>query len=139
MYEFLDRSVASLSAADRFLVSAMRAWVSEARSGRCHCSGLVYAFRYHRMEVALADFGTFMTALDSAAIGHLRFGSLDSVRLTDDEARILALFDVARAGPVDRLRRVSASLVNDDAVPRLVQAVDFVALAMADLDTGRSA
>jgi hypothetical protein len=113
--------------------------VNAARSGRCLCSALSYAFRHHGLEYALADFSTVMAALDSAAIGHLRFGSLDLERLTDDEARILALFGTARAGSLGQLRRASASLVREDAVTGLAEAVDFVVLAMADMNTGRSA
>ncbi|WP_443970259.1 hypothetical protein [Sphingobium sp. CR28] len=140
MYTYLDRPLGALTAKERFLLASMRAWVGAARGGGCLCEALVHAFRHNGMGPALDDFCLIMATLDSAAIGHLRFGSLDLARVTDDEARILALFEVARAGPLDRLRRVSAGLVQEDAVASLAQAVDFVAIAMADTDTdtGRS-
>ena len=135
MYAYLDRPLGTLKSKERFVLASMRAWVGATRGGRCLCQALTHAFRHNGMAAALDDFCVIMTTLDSAAIGHLRFGSLDLARVTDDEARILALFDVARAGPLDRLRRVSAGLVQEDAVASLAQAVDFVAIAMADTDT----
>ncbi len=135
MYAYLDRPLGALSPKERFLIASMRAWVVSARRGSCLCEALTYAFSHNGMGVAFDDFCLIMGTLDSAAIGHLRFGSLDLARVTDDEARILALFEVARAGPLDRLRRVSAGLVQEDAVSSLAQAVDFVAIAMADTDT----
>ena len=139
MYRYVDRAIGQLTAHERFLLASVRAWVAAARHRHCICAALEHGFRRHGAACALDDFTRAMAVLDSEAIAPLRFGSLDFARVTDDEARILALFDVARAGPMDRLRRVSANLVDDAAAPRLARAVDVVARAMTDVNTGRPA
>ncbi len=139
MYRYLDRAIGQLAARERFLLASVRAWVAAARDGRCICSALHHGFRHHGAADALRHFSLAMAALDSEAIAPLRFGSLDFGLVTDDEARILALFDVARAGSMDRLHRVSANLVDDTATLRLAKAVDVVARAMHDVNTGRPA
>lgn len=135
----MDRAIGQLAAPERFLLASVRAWIAAARERHCICEALRHGFRHHGAIGALRDFTHAMAVLESEAIGPLRFGSLDFARVTDDEARILALFDVARAGPMDRLRRVSANLVGDAAAPRLARAIDVVARAMADANTGRPA
>lgn len=139
MYRYLDRAIGQLTAHERFLLASIRAWVAAAREGHCICAALQHGFRHHGAAGALGGFSCAMAVLDSEAIAPLRFGSLDFARVTDDEARILALFDVARAGSSDRLRRVSANLVDDAAAPRLARAIDVVARAMTDVNTGRPA
>ena len=109
----------------------MRTWVGAARAGRCCCHALHGGFTQRGIAEALPDFNMLMATLDQDGFGHIRFGAAGSARVTDDEARMLALFKVAREGPIARLKRVAAGLVVEDAVARLAQSADFVATAMA--------
>ncbi len=135
MYRYLDRPVASLGSQEQFLLLAMRTWVGAARAGRCTCHGLQAGFRQRGIAGAMPDLGILMMTLDRDAMGQLKFGACGCATTTADEARLLALFAVAREGPLARLKRVAATFVNDDAVSRLAQAADFVATALATSDT----
>ena len=131
MYRYLDRAIRRLGEPEQFLLIAMRTWVGAARAGRCCCQALQAGFARRGIAEALPDFNMMMVTLDQDGFGHIRFGAAGSARVTDDEARMLALFEVAREGPIARLKRVAAGLVAEDAVGILAQATDFVATAMA--------
>jgi hypothetical protein len=131
MYRYLDRAVRRLDGPEQFLLVAMRTWVGAARAGRCCCHALHTGFAGRGITEALPDFNMMMATLDQDGFGHIRFGAAGSARVTDDEARMLALFEVAQEGPIARLKRVAAGLVVEDAVARLAQSADFVATAMA--------
>ena len=131
MYRYLDRAIRRLGEPEQFLLIAMRTWVGAARAGRCCCQALHAGFARRGIAEALPDFNMMMVTLDQDGFGHIRFGAAGSARVTDDEARMLALFEVAREGPIARLKRVAAGLVAEDAVGILAQATDFVATAMA--------
>jgi len=131
MYRYLDRAIRRLGEPEQFLLIAMRTWVGAARAGRCCCQALQAGFARRGIAEALPDFNMLMATLDQDGFGHIRFGAAGSARVTDDEARMLALFEVAREGPIARLKRVAAGLVAEDAVGTLAQATDFVATAMA--------
>lgn len=137
MYRYLDRAIRRLDEPEQFLLVAMRTWVGAARAGRCCCHALHAGFARRGIAEALPDFNMMMATLDQDGFGQIRFGAAGSARVTDDEARMLALFEVAQQGPIARLKRVAAGLVVEDAVARLAQAADFVATAMAsDTATG---
>lgn len=131
MYRYLDRPVPSLDDRERFLLGAMRSWVSAVRTGRCDCQQMQRAFQARGIPDAISDFGMLMATLNREGLDKLHFGSPCAAIVTSDEARLLALFDVADAGPLLRLKRVAATLVVDDAVARLAQAADYVAMALA--------
>lgn len=131
MYRYLDRTIATLEEQDRFLVAAMRNWVGAVQTGRCDCRQLQHAFRTRGMEDALQDFGILMATLNHEGVGRLHFGTRCEARVTDDEARLLSLFAVAQAGPLTRLKHVAATLVAEQAIARLAQAVDYVSTALA--------
>ena len=134
MYRYLDQDTTRLDEPHKFVVAAMRRWVEAARAGRCACASLRPAFARQDATSAMGDFGIAMSTLDREGLAPLRFGGRATSRVTDDEARLLALFEAARAGtsPV-RLRRIAATLVADAAADRLAMAMQFVA---AHLDSG---
>ncbi len=134
MYRYLDRPVVSLENQEQFLLLAMRTWVGAARAGRCPCHNLQAGFRQRGVAGAMPDFGILMMTLDRDAMGQLKFGACGCATTTTDEARLLALFAIAQEGPLTRLKRVAATFVDEDAVSRLAQAVDFVATALATSD-----
>ena len=133
MYEFLDRRLNDLSGPHGFILSAMRLWVRVAREGQCGCRALTQGFVRAGVPEALPDFGMAMMTLDHDAMEHLRFGGPASrCPVTDDEARLLALFDAALAGVPARVRRLAAALVSADAVARLTTSIELVALRLSD-------
>ncbi|MFA6113723.1 MAG: hypothetical protein WC729_07010 [Sphingomonas sp.] len=139
MYRYLDRAIRRLDEPEQFLLVVMRTWVGAARAGRCCCHALHAGFAGRGIAEALPDFNMMMVTLDQDGFGHIRFGAAGSARVTDDEARMLALFAVAREGPIARLKRVAAGLVVEGAVARLAQSADFVATALgAGTTTGNA-
>lgn len=126
MYRFLDRPMAELDEPDRFLVAAFRIWTDAARGGRCPCAALLRGFATRGVMAALGDFSIAMAALDQQALTWLRFGRIGAPDTSEDEARVLALFAAARCGAAERVRRIAATLVADDAAATLAIAAEWV-------------
>lgn len=132
MYAYLDRPVRSLSDSDIFLLSAMRGWVTAARAGRCVCQALSGGFRQRGVSEALEDFVTAMALVDRAGRSQLRLAPVIWPKVTDDEAHLLSLFALGRGRDAVRFAALAATLVEDDAVPRLMTAVDVVGMTLED-------
>ena len=131
MYAYLDRHVRDLDERDLFVLSAMRGWVAAARGGRCVCHALSRGFEARAVPEVLGDFVSAMATLDHNALARLRFAPVAWPKVTDDEARLLALFALDRDGEPERLPSVAAGLVADDAVAPLLGAIDAVGHALA--------
>lgn len=128
MYRFLDRHVADLDPSHRFLLTAMRLWTNVAANPEA----VARTFSAAGATETLCDFGIAMTTLERDSSWMLRLAPAGHGRVQEDEARLLALFDAGLAGrPVD-VRRLAASLVSDDAAPRLATAVELIALRITD-------
>lgn len=132
MYAYLDRSVETLDDRAGFLLAVMRMWVHRARAGRCPCAALTPAFKRNGGEPALRDFLIAMATLDRDGTGRLAFSPIDAERVSDDEARLLGMFDAALAGHFGTARRIAAGLVNDEALPRLATAVEWLATHLSN-------
>lgn len=130
MYRFLDRPAACLPEAYRFLLDAMRRWTQAARGGRCPCRALLQGFVRRGVPDALGDFGIVMATLDADAPAVLRFGLPGATVVTDDEARLLALFAGALEGAAG-LTRIAAAAGGEGAAARLAIAAERVALHLA--------
>ncbi len=126
MYAFLDRQVWDIDEPHRFLLAAMRSWVGAARTGRCTCSAIADGFAARGVPLAARDFAIAMSALDRDGLGTLRFGARGCACVGEDEARILTLFDAAFAGVPERVRRIAATLVAEDAAGTLASAAEWV-------------
>lgn len=126
MYAYLDRSVDMLDDQAGFLLAVMRMWVHRVRTGRCPCAALGPAFKRNGGEPALRDFLIAMATLDRDGTGRLAFSPIQAERVSDDEARLLGMFGEALAGHFGTARRIAAGLVQDDAVPRLATAVEWL-------------
>ena len=126
MYAFLDRQVWQIEEPHRFLLAAMRNWVSAARGGRCPCAAVAEGFVQRGVPLATRDFLMAMAALDRDGLGALRFGARGCACVSEDEARILGLFEAAMAGVPDRTRRIAATLVAEDAAGTLATAAEWV-------------
>src|SRR3546814_17316622 len=68
MYAFVDRPVESLCNGGRFLLWAMRAWVSAAERGRCPPRMLHRGFAAVNAAGALPDFHIAMALLGGGAV-----------------------------------------------------------------------
>lgn len=130
MYAYLDRPVRDLAETDLFLVSAMRGWVAAARSGRCACGALRRGFEARAVADALTNFATAMALVDRHGIGMFRLAPVAGCCVTDDEARLLSLFALARGGDSASLGRAATVIVQKPAVPHLIHAVNFVGAAL---------
>lgn len=132
MYAYLDRRVDTLDEPVGFLLAAMRMWVHRARAGRCPCAALAPAFASKGGDPALRDFLITMAALDRDGTGRLAFSTVGAERVSDDEARLLGMFSAALAGKFATTRRIAAGLVQDEALPRLTTAVEWVATHLSN-------
>ena len=126
MYQFLDRQVTALAEPHRFIIVAMRAWVTAARSGACPCAALSEGFAERGVTGALRDFTIAMTTLDHHGTAVFHFGPIACRCVSDDEARLLALFDAAANGGAVQVHRIAAALVKPGATRALATAVDWV-------------
>ena len=132
MYAYLDGPVRTLPDDELFLLSAMRGWVTAARGGRCVCHALGSGFRQRGISAALHDFVTAMALVDRAGRSQLRLAPVIWPKVTDDEAHLLALFALGRGRDAARIAALAATLVEEEAVPRLMTAVDTVGMALAE-------
>lgn len=131
MYRFLDRPVEQLDEHHRFLVAALRRWTFAARQCRCACHALSGGFARRGVAAALPHFAILMATLDHEASMTLRFGDLDAPEVSDDEARLLALFASAIAGDAATALRQAEQLVETNAVQRVTTAAGMVAYHFA--------
>jgi hypothetical protein len=123
MYRFLDRRRDGLARRDLFLLGAMRAWAGAAQRGCCPLDGLTERFDAVGAADAAADFAIAMAALHCDGVVPLGFAFAGYDGITDDEARLLALFDA----PDALADRMAATLVRQDAAPHLARAAGRVA------------
>ncbi|MFT3977648.1 MAG: hypothetical protein QM688_11115 [Sphingomonas bacterium] len=131
VYAYLDRPLRSLAGNDLFLLSAMRGFVAAAHARRCVCQVLSVGFEARAIPEALPDFVTLMALLNRSGTTPLRFAPLVWPKVTDDEARVLALFALARQGDGDRLAVLLGELVREEAVAPMLGAIDAVDMALA--------
>ncbi|MEI9926924.1 MAG: hypothetical protein WDN44_03445 [Sphingomonas sp.] len=127
MYRYLDRTLSQLEPPAMFLVGAMRDWVWSVGHERCPCRALIARFAAAGLGGTAFEFGTAMAILNRGALDMLRFGPPGYARISDDEARLLALFDAQNQ---TARHRMAAVLVEEAAVARLTQAI---AAIVADL------
>ncbi|WP_419807625.1 hypothetical protein [Sphingomonas sp.] len=130
MYTYLDRRTSELAEADLFVLSAMRGWVAAARGGRCVCHALARGFEQRGVLEALMEFATAMALVDRFGRAQFRFGAIACVRVTDDEARLLSLFALGRAGDREGVAIAAAGTIAAPSVPRMLVAIDTVSTAL---------
>src|SRR3546814_14653657 len=91
MYAFVDRPVESLCNGGRFLLWAMRAWVSSAERGRCPPRMLHRGFAAVNAAGALPDFHIAMALLGGEAVETLILAPMPCLQISEDEAILLGL------------------------------------------------
>lgn len=132
MYRYLDRAVGQLDPGERLLVWSMRNWVLARSRGRCPCTALGPAFLTWGIGELLSDFNTTMLVLNGESQASLCFGAVCCREVSDDEARLLTLFDAARNGNEPMVRRLADQLVQPQAVWHLATAVERVTTLLSD-------
>ena len=130
MYRFLDRPVADLDPTHRFLLAGMRLWVAATGSARAHHAPVARAFAQAGTIDAAGDFAIAMRTLEEEDGWIWRLAVASHRDVTEDEARLLALFDAGLAGRAPLVRRLAAGLVSGDAVGQLALAVELAAMRL---------
>jgi len=121
MYDLIDRPVERLGQGSRFILWAMRAWVTGIGKGQCPTVVLSPGFARMGLLRALPDFHMAMALLNRDALEKLHFAPMAACRIGEDEALLLGLWrDVVHD------RRAAA-----EAVLNLMIDEDSVALTLA--------
>lgn len=92
MYAFIDRPVESLCNSGRFLLWAMRGWVSAAERGPCPPEALSRGFNAVHAPGVLADFHIAMALLGGEAVETLRLAPMPCLQISEGEAILLGLW-----------------------------------------------
>jgi hypothetical protein len=131
LYQFLDRSVFELAPVDQLLLSSMRQWVATIRAGRCPCSVLGPVLRGRGLVDMLPDLNMAMLLIEREALSQLRFKLPFTAEIGDDEALLLSLHALARAGAQPRVEAIIEQIVKPEARLPLSVAVARIAVAFA--------
>ncbi len=131
LYQFLDRSAAELGSVDQLLLHAMRQWVATIRAGRCPCSVLGPVLRGRGLVEMLPDLNMAMLIVERENLSQLRFKPPFSAEIGDDEALLLSLHALARAGAQQRVDALIEQIVKPEARLPLSVAVARIAVAFA--------
>ena len=100
MYAYLDQPVAALSGADRLLLDGLRSWALARALGR-DALGAISARAVPLGETGAAEsLDEAMTLLDEAGTGPLTLQRPCHDVVDDDEAVLLAIAALARAGEI---------------------------------------
>lgn len=129
MYAYIDRSALELAPADQLLLSVMRQWVACMRAGRCPCSALGPVLQGQGLAEMLPDLNMAMLLLEREGLSQLRFKPPFAAEIGDDEALLLSLHALARAGAQPRVNAVIEQIVKPEARLPLSVAVARIAFA----------
>lgn len=129
LYAYIDRSADELAPADQLLLSVMRQWVASARAGRCPCSALGPVLHNQGLGDMLPDLNMAMLLLEREGLSQLRFKPPFASEIGDDEALLLSLHALARAGAQPRVNAVIEQIVKPEARLPLSVAVARIAVA----------
>lgn len=124
MYAFVDRPVESLCNGARFLLWAMRGWVSAAERGQCPPRALQRGFAAVGALDALPDFHVGMALLAGDAVETLLLAPMPCRQVSEDEAILLGLWrDFSLEGADTSARATLALLAANDSVAPIANAM----------------
>ena len=123
MYAFVDRPVESLCNSGRFLLWAMRAWVSATERGQCPPQMLHRGFAAVKAAGALPDFHIAMALLGGEAVETLILAPMPCLQISEDEAILLGLWRDISLGGVTNARATLALLAEGDSVGPIATAM----------------
>lgn len=98
MYAYLDQPVDALDAADRLMLDGLRTWALARSLGRDTLGAVTARAPALNMTGAAESLDDAMTLLDDAGTGPLELQRPCHDRVEEDEAVLLAIADLARAG-----------------------------------------
>ena len=123
MYDLIDRPVTLLPKGSRFLLWAMRAWVTVSRKGDCPPARLASAFLRMSAIEALPHFHIAMSALNVDGKAFLEFHCLHRDQISDGEAVLLHLWSDMAARNESASITIIEMLVKEEAVLPLFSAI----------------
>ena len=123
MYDLVDRPVSILPEGSRFLLWAMRAWVTVQVKGECPPARLAPAFLKMSAIEALPHFHIAMHTLNRAGREAIHFHCPHRGQISDSEAVLLRLWSDMAGGDERLAIKVMEMLVRNAAVTRLFAAV----------------
>ena len=115
MYAFVDRPVADLGRAGKFVLWAMRGWIHAASEGVCPPGRLAAAFARHGALPALPHVHRLLAELNTRALENVAFLPLAHERIGCDEAVLLQLWADAATQP-PRAHATLSLLIEEEAV-----------------------
>lgn len=122
MYDLVDRPISALSEGSRFLLWAMRAWVSSRDCNACPPAQLAPAFLRMGAIEALPHFHIAMSALNADA-RLLSFHCIHGPVISESEAVLLRLWSDMAAAEEKRAIKVLDLLLKNDAVTGMFSAM----------------
>ncbi|MCF8710029.1 hypothetical protein [Rhizorhapis sp. SPR117] len=136
MYDLVDRSVSILPAGSRFLLWAMRGWVSACGRGDCPPGQLAPAFIKSGTIETLSHFHITMCLLNCNGRQILNFHCVHQPQISESEAVLLRLWSEIAAGNERAALPIIELLVEMDAAASVFSAMRAVipGLSMAGLD-----
>ena len=139
MYQYLDRTTASLDLGGRFIVWAVRGWVQAVGRRQCPCNALADGFARWNAVEALQSFSMAMAILNCEAGEPLYFRAPGHSRVSDDEALLLDLFEQAPRRPQNEMREMLGMIVPPTSTPALQIAIETAAAALEAIGLSPSA
>lgn len=136
MYAFVDRPVERLCNSGRFLLWAMRGWVSAAERGQCPPRELCEGFHVVDAAGALPDFHIAMALLADDAVETLLLAPMPCLQISEDEAILLGLWRDFSLGDAAKASATLALLAEKESVAPIAQAMGaaFDRLVVAGFD-----
>jgi len=123
MYDLVDRPVSILPEGSRFLLWAMRAWLTVFGQGECPPARLAPPFLKMSAIEALPHFHIAMGTLNCAGREAIHFHCPHRGEISDCEAVLLRLWSDMADGDECAAIAVIEMLVRDDAAPHLFSAL----------------
>lgn len=138
MYSFVDQPVQRLSQGSRFVLWAMRSWMKAVSDGTCPPRALARNFHGMGAQRALSPFHVAMSFLNAHARESIVILPVNRLRISEDEAILLALWRDALGAATRPARDATLNLLVGDRAKTIAAAIDASAdaLAAAELAPG---
>ncbi|MCC6828563.1 MAG: hypothetical protein IT550_10090 [Novosphingobium sp.] len=130
MYDFIDRPVNSLDPGGRFLVWAMRSWVSAMSMRACPASVLGLGFARWRVIAGLQPFLRTMALFNRKGLETFHFCALGCNHVSEHEAIIISLLCSLHDDRPEVVTDTLGLLVEDDAIGDMIEALATLARVM---------
>jgi hypothetical protein len=132
MYDFIDQRVADLDCGGQFLVWSMRNWVQAVQNRRCPPHSIAPAFAKCGMISALQHFHAIMMILNKEGLETLCVSAVRCQNISDDEARMLSLFQAGCHNRTYQVRNMAEVLVTEGFVAQLSGSLAALSLHLVD-------